>query len=180
MEVTFQKERVTSSSISLEKLNESLKLTFSQIYEEFEDHLQAINENTSEIQENYTFLCELDNKIAKLNERIDEIHSILSKFTGKKTLKTPSFEDIDPLTSTEKNVFLNLYTEEQPISFSELAAKIKMSIPLARQYITNLLEKGIPIQKIYKNTIPYIALDQRFKNLQAKKNILKIEQRILV
>ena len=50
----------------------TLRSTFSQIYDEFEDHLHAINENTSEIQENYSYLCGLDNKIAKLNERIDE------------------------------------------------------------------------------------------------------------
>ena len=48
-----------------------------------------------------------------------------------------------------------------------------MPIPLLREYITNLLEKGIPIQKIYKNTRPYIFLDPKFKNLQAKQNILK-------
>ena len=54
-----------------------------------------------------------------------------------------------------------------------------MPISLARQYITNLLEKGIPIQKKYIKQRPYIYLDQKFKNLQAKKNILKIEQKIL-
>ena len=161
-------------------LSKSLKIAFSQIYDEFEDHLHAINENTSEVQENYTYVCELDNKISKLNERLDEIHNILEKFTGKKTLKKARFEDIDPLTATEKNVFMNLYTESKPISFSELAKKMKISIILARQYITNLLEKGVPIKKTYHKTIPKVSLDSRFKNLQAKKNILKIEQRILV
>jgi len=48
-----------------------------------------------------------------------------------------------------------------------------------REYVTNLLEKGIPIQKKYVNTIPHLLLDPKFKNLQAKKNILKIEQKIL-
>ena len=178
MEVTVQKESVSSSS--LKSVNEIIKSAFSQIYDEFEDHLHAINENTTEKQENYAYLCELDNKIAKLNERIDEIHSILSKLTGRKTLKKPAFEDIDPLTTMEKSIFLNLYTEEKPMSFAELAKKMNVSIPLIREYITHLLEKGVPIQKTYRNTIPYIFLDPRFKNLQAKKNILKIEQRILV
>lgn len=176
--VVVEKEKEAYSA--LEGLNDTFKASLSGIRDEFEDHLQAINENTSEIQENYSYMCELDNKIAKLNERIDEVHSILSKITGKKTLKKSKFEDIDPLTSMEKNVFMNLYTEAVPVSFATLAKKMQMPITLVRQYVTNLLEKGVPVQKVYKNTIPHVLLDQRFKNLQAKKNILKIEQRILV
>jgi predicted transcriptional regulator len=165
---------------SLKELNGKLKSIFSSIYIEFEDHLDAINENTNEIQTNFEYLCKLDNKITKLNERIDEIHMILSKLTGKKTYRKSSLENIDPLTTKEKSVFLNLYTEQAPISYSDLAKKMKMPIPLVREYITNLLEKGIPVQKIYKNTRPYIYLDSKFRNLQAKKNILKIEQKVLV
>lgn len=167
------------SNIDLKQLQDKLKVAFSYLYKEMDEHLDTINVNGSEIQSNYEYLCELDNKIAKLNERIDEIFNVLSKLTGKKLLKKPKFEDIDPLTTTEKNVFLNLYTEEKPITYYTLAKKIKMPITLVREYITNLLEKGIPVQKTYANTIPHVFLDPKFKNLQAKKNILKIEQKIL-
>jgi ribosomal protein S25 len=84
------------------------------------------------------------------------------------------------LTEKEKAVFLNLYTEHKPITYSDLATKLNISIELTRQYIISLKEKGVPIQKTYKNTRPYLSLDPKFKNLQAKKNILKIEQKILV
>jgi ribosomal protein S25 len=164
----------------IDKINNSLKQSFSQIYAEFEDHLTAINENTSEIQENYSYTCEIDQKISKLNERIDEIHDILTNLTGKKTRKMPKFEDIDPLTSKEKTIFLNIYTEHKPITYAQLATKLSIPISLARQHVTNLLEKGIPIQKVFHKTRPYIYLDPKFKNIQAKKNILKIEQKILV
>ncbi len=172
-------KRDVSNSGELEVIKQKISLAVAEIHEEFEEHLESINENTAEIQSNYEFSCELDNKVTKLNERIDEIYSILSKLTGKKLTKTAKYEDIDPLTTMEKNVFLNLYTEQQPITYSELAKKINMPISLTRQYITNLLEKGIPIQKKYIKQRPYIYLDQKFKNLQAKKNILKIEQKIL-
>jgi predicted transcriptional regulator len=165
---------------SLSKLNNKLKVIFSSVYNEFEDHLDAINENTNEIQTNFEYLCKLDNKITKLNERIDEVHLILSKLTGKRTYKKSRLENIDPLTTKEKSVFLNLYTEQDPVTYSGLAKKMKMPIPLLREYVTNLIEKGIPIQKIYKNTRPYVFLDPKFKNLQAKQNILKIEQKVLV
>lgn len=159
---------------------EKVKSAIIKVQEELEEHRDSINASTDEIQANYASVCELDNKIAKLNERIDDIYNILSKLSGKKLNKVPSFEDIDPLTSEEKNVFLNLYTESGPITYAELARKLKMSVELARQYILRLMEKGIPIQKTYKNTRPYIILNQKFKNLQAKQNILKIEQKILV
>ena len=166
-------------TINLKELQEKLKVAFSYIYKEFDEHLDTINVNSSEIQSNYEYLCELDNKILKLNERIDEIFNILSRLTGKKLLTKAKFEDIDPLTTTEKNVFLNLYTESKPVTFYWLSKKVKMPISVVREYVTNLLQKGIPIQKTYVNTIPHIFLDPKFKNLQAKKNILKIEQKIL-
>ena len=174
------KEGIVISRDNLVELDQKLSLVFSEIKDEFQDHLESINENTNEIQWNYAYLCELDNKIAKLNERIDDIHMILSNLTGKKIKKMSKFEDIDPLTEKEKVVFLNLYSEEQPVSYHELARKMSMPISLTRQYVLNLIEKGVPVQKIYKKTRPYVLLDPKFKNLQAKQNILKIEQRILV
>jgi len=164
---------------TIENIKKTITIAISEIHEEMEEHLETINENTSEIQSNYEHSTELDNKITKLNEKIDEIYNILGKLTGKKLTKIAKYEDIDPLTTMEKNVFLNIYTEDQPITYAELAKKINMSISLTRQYLTNLLEKGIPIQKRYIKTRPYIYLDKKFKNLQAKKNILKIEQKIL-
>ena len=175
MECITEKKEVSNLEIS-----KALKLVLGSINEDLEEHLFSINENTSEIQQTSSYAYELDNKISKLNERIDEIYLILSKMTGKKINKTPAFEDIDPLTEKEKLVFLNLYTEEKPITYLDLAKKMNMSIESTREYILNLIEKGIPIQKTFKNTRPYIYLDFKFKNLQAKKNILKIEQKILV
>ena len=169
-----------SALAEIKNLTNNIKIAFSEAHDEFEDHLDAINENTNEIQSNYEYLCELDNKIAKLNEKINEIHHILTNLTGKKIRKMPSFGEIDPLTSTEKTVFLNLYTEEAPISYSDLANKLKMPIEALRQHVLNLREKGVPIQKKYQNTRPFIYLDAKFKNLQAKNNILKIEQKVLI
>ena len=82
--IVIEKEGELDSQI--QQLDKGIKTAFTQIYDEFEDHLHAINENTSEVQENYTYLCEMDNKIAKLNERIDEIHHMLAKLTGKKEI----------------------------------------------------------------------------------------------
>ena len=172
-------DTVLETDRAIDNIKKTISIAISEIHEEMGEHLETINENTSEIQSNFEHSTELDNKITKLNEKIDEIYNILGKLTGKKLTKIAKYEDIDPLTTMEKNVFLNIYSEDQPITYAELAKKINMSISLTRQYLTNLLEKGIPIQKRYIKTRPYIYLDKKFKNLQAKKNILKIEQKIL-
>jgi len=172
-------DTVLETDRAIDNIKKTISIAISEIHEEMGEHLETINENTSEIQSNFEHATELDNKITKLNEKIDEIYNILGKLTGRKLTKTAKYEDIDPLTTMEKNVFLNIYSEDQPITYAELAKKINMSISLTRQYLTNLLEKGIPIQKKYIKTRPYIYLDKKFKNLQAKKNILKIEQKIL-
>ena len=168
------------TQVAVTDFHKKITIALDSINQEFEEHLLAINENTQEVQENYTYMIELDNKIAKLNERINDIYDILSSLSGKKIRKMPRFEDIDPLSGKEKNIFLHLYTEEKPITFSDLAKKMSMPISILREHIMVMIEKGIPVQKTYKNTRPFIMLDRKFKNLQAKKNILKIEQKILL
>ena len=100
--------------------------------------------------------------------------------TGKKLKKVSAFEDIDPLTKMEKSVFLNIYSEDKPITYAELARKMNVPILVAREHVQGLMEKGVPVRKTFKNTRPFLQLDKKFRNLQAKKNILKIEQKILV
>ncbi len=52
---------------------DQLQDAFSKIKEEFEDHLTAINQNTTEIQANYGYLSEIDEKIEKICQRLDQI-----------------------------------------------------------------------------------------------------------
>ena len=174
-ELSIKGEGCSSANLK-EKKN---SLAIAAICKEIEDHREELNDITSEIQSNYEYNRDLDRKITKLKEYVDEICAILSKMVGKKLTKSTTYTDIDPLTTKEKNIFLNLYTEEKPITYAELAKKMNMPILETRQYITNLLEKGVPVQKEYIKTLPFIYLDPKFKNLQAKKNILKIVQKIL-
>ena len=96
-------------SNELKELKDNLKLALSRINEEFEDHLDSINENTNEIQANYEYLCEIDNKIEKLSEKLEEIQLILSKMTGKKLEMQSSSSYVKPLTRAEQQIFLVLY-----------------------------------------------------------------------
>ena len=163
----------------MKELKNNLKLALSRINEEFEDHLDSINENTTEIQANYDYLCEIDNKIEKLGEKLEEIQLILSKMTGKRLEMQNSESYVKPLTKAEQQIFLVLYTEEKPISYMELSKKLNLSLTLIREYIYHLIEKGVLVQKTYVKGRPHVILDKKFKDLHAKKNLVKIDQQRL-
>jgi len=166
-------------SNELKELKDNLKLALSRINEEFEDHLDSINENTNEIQANYEYLCEIDNKIEKLSEKLEEIQLILSKMTGKKLEMQSSSSYVKPLTRAEQQIFLVLYTSEKPISYMEMSKKLNISLTLIREHITNLIEKGVQIDKSYVKGRPHVILDKKFKDLQAKKNLVRLDQQRL-
>jgi predicted transcriptional regulator len=147
------------------------------IKKEFEEHLQAINENTNEIQSNYEYLCEIENKINKLTERIDQIQFFLQSNTNFIIDRIENFE-IKPLTRKEQYIFLVLYTLEDEkgiVSYLDITKKTGFTESLVRDYVTSIIEKGVPIIKRYINNRVYLKLDKEFKRLQAKENILKID-----
>ena len=166
-------------SKDLKELKDNLKLALSRINEEFEDHLDSINENTNEIQANYDYLCEIDNKIEKISEKLEEIQLVLSKMTGKKLEMQAPESFIKPLTKAEQQIFLVLYTSEKPISYMELSKNLNISLTLIREYVANFIGKGIQIQKTYIKGRPHVMLDKKFKDLHAKKNLVKIDQQRL-
>jgi len=168
----------------LYKIDKKLREAFNKIKEEFEDHLLAINENTNEIQANYEYLCEIDTKIDKLNERLDEI----SMFIGLHPQKYPvpiqsesvEIDQSHHLTRNEQEVFIVLYTlgEEKSVTYRDIAKQLNMSETLVMNYITNIIEKGVPVIKDNEDNEIHLRLDPEFKNLQAKQNILNINETV--
>ena len=160
------KERKLSQSILV-----GTKGVLGQLKDELEDHLVAINENTSEIQSNFEYLCEIDRKIEKLAERIDQLSLVLSDGKDKSEKKF----DIQKLTKKEKEIFMVVYrlTEENgEASYREIAKKLCVSASLVSAYVTSLIEKGIPIAKRYVGKTAKLTLDKSFRDQQAKKNIV--------
>jgi hypothetical protein len=163
----------TTSDIQL-----NLNVAFDKIRADFDEHLAAINGNTNEIQSNYSYLCEIDSKIEKLKERMDQLQIFLQKNHGFMAEENKSFE-VSPLTQNEKKVFLVLYTldeEKGNVSYRDLATDLGMTEELVCNYINNMVAKGVPIIKRYLNNKPFLKLNQDFKRHQTKQNILEIEQ----
>ncbi|MEA3515488.1 MAG: hypothetical protein U9R34_08475 [Nanoarchaeota archaeon] len=169
-----QKNITEFSSDSFREMSYRLKKSFRQIKQEFSDHLTAINQNTNEMESAHEYLCELDSKIEKLAERIDEIsmHLGIAK-------KAPNY-NIRPLTRREQEVFLFLYTQDDGISltYTQITRRLALTQPLVQTYISNMIAKGVPIVKKYVNNIEHLSLDLHFKALQAKENIVGIHKTI--
>ncbi len=153
----------------LEELKEAVKLGFKAVKEEFNEHLDSINGNTQEIDVVHSRIDELDSKIEKLNERIDNIYMKMSL--------VPNFEDVT-LTFREQEVFICVYTHDM-ITYGEIADMLGLTEFMVKNYIASLISKGIPILKQFKENEFYLYLDPEFKVLQAKKNILSINESIL-
>ncbi len=150
-----------------------------EIKEEFSDHLETINDNTNEIQANYEYLCDIESKIQKSNERMDELTMLMRQRDNIES-EIPIY-DVAPLTKKEKEVFFALYTVEEEkgsATYHDIAKKVMMPVSLVQAYITNLIEKGIPVMKRYVNNAANLNLDSHFRALQTKENIVGISEMI--
>lgn len=141
------------------------------VREELDEHRDAINNDTNEIQTNYEYICGLNEKIEKLSERLDKLNLLL-----KGSVEAEDFK-ISPLTKKEKEVFMALYTLGQSRSFvtyKDMAKSLCMTESLVSNYITNIVEKGIPVLKKYSGGMVYLKLDDKFREKQAKENIVGV------
>ncbi len=160
-----------------EKTESSLKEAFSKIKEEFNQHLDSINQNTNEINANYEYIMELEGKIDKLNEKISELQLEFSHLKGE-SKKEPKEYDKISLTNREKEVFLLLYSNEE-LTFLQIARKLSLTKQLVEQHISNIILKGVPVIKAYKENDVYLSLNPHFKVQQAKKNLVDLNSNVL-
>ena len=159
------------------KLRQFVKDNLSVIKEEFEDHLQTINDNTSEIQANYEYSFRLGESLKKLQRRLDRIESKLSG-SAEFQLNEEETAAIE-LNDYEKKIFLILYTasESRPVSYGQIAQYLGEDELVIRGHVTNMLEKGLPVQKRHVDGCVYLSLDRDFRERQAKQNVLRISQK---
>ncbi len=167
----FSLKKLTNPLKSLFKSQNTLNKSVDDLKEQIEDHLHAINESTNEIQSNYEYSLEMESKLNKLAERVDEISMLNGLNQNQKTRELPK------LTIVEKEVFLALYSlceEKEHTTYKEISKAVNLSETLIMNYITILVEKGIPIIKSYSNDTTKLKLSSYFKTLQTKKDIVKI------
>jgi len=164
---------------TLSSLRHKIKRALLSVKKELNHHLESINENTNEIQANYEYIAELDSRIEKLNGKVDEVQLFLKQTRNFHIDEQVPQYQVQPLSVHEKRVFVLLYTAPSMLCYNDIAHALNMSESLARSYVTNLIEKGIPVVKQYQRGKPLISLDAKFKRAQAEFNIVKIQQKQL-
>lgn len=157
----------TDKSIKVEKL----KVAFNKVKQELDEHLGAINENTNEIRENYDYVCELNARVDKLAEKIDEISFFLQELKSQKDL-------IVSLSPHEQKVFLALYLEHSPLPFFEIVKRTQLPAAMVERILNTLIEKNIPIVVQQDADIENYIMDSKFKERQARENIVQIDETI--
>lgn len=159
------------SAKELKRIQNSLKKSFDSVKEEFNVHLDTINQNTSEVQNIYDYLAEIDSKIDKLNERIDEMQMYINPSS-----KENQF-DVE-LTHREQEVFMVLYTSQEKITAKDVARKLGFTDEMVNRYVYNLISKGIPVLKQFVKKEMFLYLELKFKDLQARKGVVNIAESI--
>jgi len=144
----------------------NIREEFHNVRQALEEHLTAINENTTEIQSLFDYLQEMEVKMEKLAQRMDQMQLSMG-------VQVPKPE-ICPLVETEKKVFLTLYTEGAPLSYREIAQKSELSVSVIPECVSSLVNKGVPLSRSFCNEQIFIKLDNSFKEMQAKENIVNL------
>lgn len=154
----------------LESLQEGTKHAFHHIKNEFDDHLSAINQNTSEIQSLYDFLSDLDRRLDKVQERVDELQMQVN----------PEMRDVPEieLTLREQEVFFVLYTESEAVSVEEIGRRLGFTTEMVNKYVFNLVSKGVPVMRDESDESLRVSIDNRFRTLQAKQEVVSVDQGI--
>ncbi|MCF7866250.1 hypothetical protein K9L67_03015 [Candidatus Woesearchaeota archaeon] len=167
--INLKKLLITAKGV--EEIKDNIKKSFSNVKKELDVHLDSINQNTGEIQNLYDYMQEIDGKIEKLNERIDDLHLYLSPKITEHQLSVE-------LSHREQEVFVLLYAAQDGISAIQIARKLGFTDEMVQRYVYNMIMKGIPILKQYEGDEMIFYLDLKFKDLQARKNILKLNDTI--
>ncbi len=144
--------------------------TLSEIERDFEDHLDAINENTSEILENRTMILELHERICKLSDQINSLRLIINE-------SIPSHHKIE-LELREQELFLLLYCEDKGLSYGDISRRLSVPISGVRELTYSLIQKGIPIIKKRRDSTIWCSLDIEFCEDHSKYNIVNIDEAV--
>ena len=156
----------------VKRLDKAVATSFDRVREELLEHLDSINQNTAELDSVDQRIMLLEQMIDKLTERVDEL--AFSSTT------TTSMEQFDVrLSLREQEVFVALYMSAEPLAPYSIAHYLGLTEELILAFVQKLISKGIPIHKKYQDNVLVYYLDKQFKDLQARKQLVTINDEVL-
>ena len=138
-----------------------------QVREELDEHLDAINSNTRELQASFDYVAEVEAKVDKLSEKLDTIMRMLEQ------------QPREHLNIREQEVFLILYQLEQFMSYQEIGQRLMLPQNTIQLLVDALIAKGIPILKRHEGSQVKIQIDPSFREQQTKENLLNINEQVM-
>lgn len=156
--------------------DKKLREAFRKIKEERDEHLESINQLTSELQTAFEYISELENKHDKLKENIDE----LMIFKNSILLNDKSHFSNIVLSLEEQKLFQTLYVfgEKEPLSWNFIIKKLDLNDTSFKLLLSSLLDKRIPITKEKIGNEWYFNIDPRFRDMQTKEQLIKIHESV--
>lgn len=170
----MKKTSAENLSKELKSINTGVAAAFSRVKEELSEHLDAINQNTSEFESVHQRITTLEVMFEKLVERVDEL-----TMQSKPDVFTEDSFNVN-LSLREQEMFVILYTSTKELSAKQIAKYLGLTEELVHTHIYKLISKGVPIIKQFVDdaTLKY-SLDKVFKDLQARKNLIHINSDVL-
>ena len=150
----------------LAKVHAGAKQGFSMIKEELDEHRESINANSDEMDMLAGQMASLEAKLDKISERLDELYMTKSG--------NPYADLRVKLNVREQEIFLVLYTARKQLRAAEMAKTLGLTVEMVQETIVKLIAKGIPVLR----TRNVYTLEKLFKDIQAKKQIIKIDENI--
>ncbi|MBN2880474.1 hypothetical protein JXM83_00315 [Candidatus Woesearchaeota archaeon] len=145
----------------LTTFKKEVKIAFQKVQEESDEHLDSINENTTEIQSLQSFCEELDCKIDKLAEKIDNIYLVLEQVGLVE--KKPVFNKLFELTKSESEIYGILKSSEDDLSYLDISHNTGFDQESIKSILASLVKKGVPIVQTFLNNVAYITMQKEFK-----------------
>jgi hypothetical protein len=168
--VLFKSRKRYGDIASIDELNR-IKDNISVTREELDEHLEAINGNTNEVELQNSFICEIDNRLTKAEEKMDEIHFLLKQLVTKAQLSVELSKD-------EQRVFLILYTHEKFMKSDKISSKAFLEQDIVEEALTSMIDKGIPVEREILDGNVYFRMNADFKLRQAKESVIKIDPEV--
>jgi|FLOH01.1.fsa_nt_gi septal ring factor EnvC (AmiA/AmiB activator) len=160
--------KIAELSTEIGVLKNNLQGAFKSTKDELDMHLDSINQNTNEIQAAHEYAAELEGKIEKLTEKMDEMQMQLNPHLYS------NFESVK-LSKREQELFMHLYMVEDRVSVIDLARRTGLTLEMCQNFLGSLMSKGVPLIRQIVNSEMLVSLEYTFKDLQARKNLLKID-----
>jgi DNA repair exonuclease SbcCD ATPase subunit len=158
------------NDVQVDNLRDELKVVFSKIKEEFEDHLESINQNTIEIQSAFEYLSRIASSVEKIEQR-------LARLENRSSERDTTVETV-LLTRDEEEVYallLDSTRQRQLLTYEHIARRIDVTKTFCAHLIANLVDKGVPIIKRFSNGDVFLEIDPRFADGEPMINIATID-----